>query len=83
MESEVKEISKGEKWGEKWGEKLSKIQLQIIEAIQNDNRITQVKLSELTGHSETSIDNNIRKLREMGIVTRIGPAKGGYWQLSS
>ncbi|SEM27239.1 ATP-dependent DNA helicase RecG [bacterium A37T11] len=63
------------------GEKLSTVQVQIISAMKANAAITQTGLSVLVGISTTSIDNNIRKLRKMGIIKRVGPAKGGHWEI--
>jgi predicted HTH transcriptional regulator len=31
--------------------------------------------------TERSIERNIRKLQDQGLLRRIGPAKGGYWEV--
>jgi len=33
------------------------------------------------GVSTTSIDKNINKLKEWNVLRRIGPDRGGYWQI--
>ena len=38
-------------------------------------------LSRLIGVSIKSIRTEINKLKHAGIITRIGPDKGGYWQV--
>ncbi|AAM31358.1 hypothetical protein MSMAW_2928 [Methanosarcina mazei WWM610] len=56
-------------------------QLEIIEKIINDPQISIVELSQRIGISTTAIENNIAKFKEKGILKRVGPAKGGHWEV--
>jgi len=38
-------------------------------------------LSDLVGISQRKIKENIQKLKEKGILQRIGSAKGGHWEV--
>ena len=38
-------------------------------------------LSLKLGINVRNVKNNIAKLKQMGILLRIGPAKGGYWKV--
>lgn len=42
-------------------------------------KITQVELSKIVGINEKNIRNNIKKLKDMGVLQRVGGAKGGHW----
>ena len=53
----------------------------ILAMIKENPKITQAELSELTGLSRRGIEWNISQLKKSGLITRIGPAKGGYWQV--
>jgi len=33
----------------------------------------------MLGISTTAVENNIKKLKDIGMLERKGPAKGGYW----
>ena len=47
-----------------------------------DNKyITTKELSEHIKISTTAVDNNIPKLKKKGVLRRIGPAKGGHWEV--
>ena len=70
-----------EKVGEKVGEKLSQNQQSIIEQIVQNPYISARELSEIVGISSRKIEENIRKLKDQGVVKRIGPAKGGHWEV--
>lgn len=47
-----------------------------------NNTITIPELSVLIGITERSIERNLQKLQKEGTLKRIGPAKGGHWQVS-
>ena len=70
-----------EKLGEKLGENLNKNQRYIIEMISKNPNTTINELSRKIEISTTAIENNIKKLREKGLLKRIGSDKGGYWQI--
>ena len=71
----------GETW-EKYGESgLNNTQLRIVELILKDNKISAVKLAEKIGVSSRSIESNIKKLKEEGILIRHGSPKKGYWEI--
>ena len=53
----------------------------ILNAIKNNSKITQNKLIEVTGLTRRGIEWNLAKLKEKGIIKRVGPAKGGYWKV--
>jgi len=33
------------------------------------------------GINSTTVDKNIKTLKEKGLLMRIGPAKGGHWEV--
>ncbi len=43
--------------------------------------ITIPELCKVTGLSDRGVRNNIEKLKQKGLIIRIGPDKGGYWQV--
>jgi ATP-dependent DNA helicase RecG len=53
----------------------------IINEIAKNNRITTQELSNILQISLRKTKENIAKLKAMGFLRRIGPAKGGYWQI--
>jgi ATP-dependent DNA helicase RecG len=70
-----------EKVTERLGERLGENQKKIIELIQNNSFITIPELSRQIHISETAIQNNIAKLKSIGLITRKGPDKGGHWKV--
>ena len=61
------------------GEKLGENEERIISLIIQDQKISIVDIADKLGISTTAVDNNIKKLKEKGLLERKGPAKGGYW----
>ncbi len=43
--------------------------------------MTIPELSEQIGITTRAIEKNIRKLQDEGILKRIGPDKGGHWEV--
>ncbi len=62
-------------------EKLPELQKSIIDNMLKNSKITYVQLADITGKSRESIRININKLKESGLIQRIGPDKGGFWQI--
>ena len=70
-----------EKVTERVTERVTENQRKIIDIISDNKWITIDGLSELVGISSRKIQENIRKLKDIGILMRIGPDKGGYWEI--
>lgn len=60
---------------------LSTNQISILKEIQKNNKITQHELAETIGINEKNIRNNIKKIKEMGLLVRIGNTRNGYWKV--
>ena len=44
-----------------------------------DKYLSATKLAEVTGISRRNVENNIKKLKDMGVLVRQGSPKYGYW----
>ena len=53
----------------------------IIELIKEDPYISTTKMAEIIGVDRRNIARNIKKLQEQGVVRRVGPDKGGFWEV--
>ena len=79
---DVEEISEWEvETGIREVEKLTDNQKMILELIQNNSSISKKEMSETIGIRPSSIDKNIVTLKEKGYLKRLGPAKGGHWEI--
>ena len=70
-----------EKLGERLGEKLGETRATIIRAMLANPRVTTVQLARSLRMSSTAIEKNLKFLKENGYIQRIGPARGGHWDV--
>lgn len=63
------------------GEKFGENELAIVNEISKDPKTTISQLNQIVGISTTAIENNITKLKEKGILKRIGPDKDDIGKL--
>ena len=63
------------------GKMSGKMSGKIVSHIRGNADITIPELAALIGVSERTIERNINQLRKHNLLRRIGPAKGGYWEL--
>lgn len=71
-----------EKVGEKVGEKTTKNQQLMLNLMTQNPAITAKEMSEKVGISSRKIEDNLKKLKQMGLIHRIGSFKGGHWQVN-
>ena len=45
--------------------------------------VTQSELSDIVKINEKNVRNNIVKLKDKGLIKRVGSAKGGYWEVKN
>jgi ATP-dependent DNA helicase RecG len=68
--------------GEKGSRKTSgKTSGKIIELIKENEFITIPEIAERIGITERSVERNIQNLQKERIICRVGPAKGGHWEV--
>lgn len=63
------------------GKMSGKVSGKILAAVRGNPAITIPELAELTGVSTRTIERHLQKLQEQGRLRRIGPAKGGHWEI--
>ena len=64
---------------EKGVEKIPEIQQIIIDRILKNPAITKRMLQQEGKLTKKAVDYNINKLKEKGLIERVGPDKGGHW----
>lgn len=76
----------GENIGESIGDelefdvsRLNESQIKILKNLKEDTYLSATKLAEITGISRRNVENNIKKLKDMGVLVRQGSPKYGYW----
>lgn len=63
------------------GKTLEKTSDRVLYLLRENPHLTISDLAEYIGKSESAVERAIRKLREQNRLQRIGPAKGGYWEV--
>ena len=67
---------------ERLAEKLVENERSILRLIHRNKRVSISDMSKEVGISTTAIHNNLSKLKRKGVIRRIGPDKGGYWEVT-
>lgn len=62
-------------------EKSSEKNRMIIAAIRQNSIITAAEIAIQLGISSRAVEKRIKTLREIGIIRRVGPDKGGHWEI--
>ena len=53
----------------------------ILNLIKENPKVTQMELSAKTGLTRRGIEWNLKQLKQVGKLKRIGPDKGGSWEI--
>ena len=64
-------------------DKVTDNQMKILKLIQQNDRLTTNELANALNISQRKIKENIAKLKDKKLLSRVGSAKSGYWQLIS
>ena len=62
---------------EKWPEKAA----EIVKAIIDDKNVTIAELEVFLGVGHTTLKKILREMQRENIIRRVGPAKGGHWEV--
>lgn len=60
---------------------LNSTDRKIVELLAADGRISMVAISTRIGLSREGVRKAIKRLKDSKIIQRIGPAKGGHWEV--
>ena len=61
--------------------RIGKTGTAIVKAMRENPEITIDELAEKLNRSTSAIEKQIRTLREEEVIGRVGPAKGGHWEV--
>lgn len=70
------------KWVDKWVDNLTGNRVNIVKAIHENSKVSKRELEDKVGLSATAIDKNLDALKDLGLIERVGSAKGGHWQIN-
>ena len=60
---------------------MESTQDKILYLIKENPTITQMKMSEELGFARSTIASNLKRLKEDGVIQRIGSDRNGYWKI--
>ena len=63
------------------GVNLTPNQKKIFEKIKDSPHITAEEMSTVVNINKRNVEKNLSKLQQLGIIKRIGPDKGGHWEV--
>ncbi|MBU1873587.1 winged helix-turn-helix transcriptional regulator, partial [bacterium] len=52
-----------------------------LNLIEQNNKISRKQLSDILNINPSAIQKHINKLKQKGLLKRVGSAKGGYWEI--
>ena len=61
---------------------LSNTSIEIIKLVENNNYITQPEIAKELDKATNTVYRNIKVLKDMGILERVGSNKKGYWRIN-
>jgi predicted HTH transcriptional regulator len=61
---------------------LNETEKEIISLIKENQHIKIFEMAQILSKPVRTIENNIRGLKEKGMITRIGSKKTGYWKIN-
>lgn len=65
----------------KRGEKRPGSREKIVELLSRDGSLTALALAARIGITPKAVEKQIARLKADGLIERIGPDKGGHWQV--
>ena len=74
---------------EKGGQKTSEVDRKggqktrdvILDMIIQDAKVTSTQMAESLGINRSAVSKDLKKMQENGIIKRVGPDKGGHWEI--
>ena len=55
--------------------------LAILNAIQQNPKVSAVEMASLLGISSRAVEKRLRSMRENDVIRRVGPDKVGHWEI--
>ena len=77
----TKERAWVERLGKRLGGGLGETEKSVLLMIRSNGRISTRVLAEEIGVSTTAMDKTLAKLKGQGVLRRVGPARGGHWEI--
>lgn len=62
-------------------EGVQKSTQKILELISENPKVTTQEMADSLGIIRRAVAKHIKKLQEQGVIRRVGPDKGGHWEV--
>lgn len=62
--------------------KMNATQCSIVSMLSKEPHLTGAALAKQIGLSKRTIETNVKKLKELGVLIRHGSPKSGYWEIN-
>ena len=66
---------------QKGGAKLTAKQQEVLDIIQSDPEISYREVAQRLKINDSAAQKHFDNLKKKGVLKRVGPAKGGYWEV--
>ena len=77
----IEDIPESREKKAKGGKKNINSREKIITLLSQDNSLSAAALAERIGITSKAVEKHIAKMKAEGILKRVGPDKGGHWQI--
>ncbi|MDD3042334.1 MAG: winged helix-turn-helix transcriptional regulator [Methanosarcinaceae archaeon] len=77
---EIEKFGGKERWSERWSE-INESQSKILFLVQNHPAISKTELANQLGINPSVVQKNLNTLKKKGFLKRVGPARGGHWEI--
>lgn len=67
--------------GENVGVKLTKSERMVLDEIKNNQFTGADNISKKINVTKRTVERSLKSLKEKGVIERIGPDKGGHWEI--
>ena len=57
--------------------------MKILELMRENASITITEIAEKLSITPRGVERAIKKMQEAGLITRVGPDKGGHWEVNN
>jgi len=71
-----------DEWKKLWRGELSEARLFLLNIINNHPEVSKKEMADVLAISTTAIDKHLLFLRQLNLIDRIGPDKGGRWRIN-
>jgi len=80
-EEDITNETTQESWVKKLGQKLGQNERKVLGIIDRNKFVTIPELAATLRISTTAVENNLAKLKSKKVLKRVGPDKGGHWEI--